>query len=353
MIFSLETFPRVGFNTLVCRSKNDNVRNPAMKYLRFVHRLWAMAFVTFSPVATAVLVDAVAATVGHEVILYSDVIGEIQGQLNEMRDTAPSQLSFDRQSETLIKETLDQAIESKILYREAQLLGIEVDDETIQERVNQLRDMYETTEQFLDELSAAGETLSDFRVRLRKRMMSQRMGLFKIREFEREVVVAETDVVEYYETHSGDFTRPERVRVRQIFIRVGGDSAQRAKAQARLNMLREELAAGADFSELAQAYSQAPGAEDGGVIGWQQRGDLVQELEDAVFALNVGEVTRAVETRGGLHILRLDQKQFAGLAPLEEVRTEIEPLLRSKGAEQRYLKWIGDLRKRSHVRVFM
>jgi len=115
-------------------------------------------------------------------------------------------------------------------------------------------------------------------------------------------------------------------------------------------MIRRELDAGADFAELARAHSEDVFAEDGGSMGWIERGLLQESLEDAAFALQPGETTAILETSIGLHLMRVDERREEGQRTLDEVRSEIEPLLRAEAAEKRYQIWMTDLRKRSRRR---
>jgi peptidyl-prolyl cis-trans isomerase SurA len=311
-----------------------------------------IAFLLGGGVVGAELVDAVAATVGNEVILYSEIIAQIQSSLDDLRRTAPSREAFESQADALVLQTLEEAIESKILLREALLLGIQVTNEEVDASIEQFRRELGSNEAFMKALQDAGETLSDFRERQRKRLLAGRMYYGKLRDLEKQVIVTEADVAQYYEERRGEFERPEEVRVRQIFL-VARSEEDRAKAKARLELLREEIAAGADFAELAKAHSQAPGAEEGGIIGWLRRGDLVPELESAAFGLQKGEVSGVVETANGAHLLKVDERRDAGLRTLEQVRVDIEPLLRSQRAQERYDRWMEELRKRSRVRIFL
>lgn len=309
-------------------------------------------FLLYGAAVHAELVDAVAATVGNEVILYSEIIAQIQSSLDELRRSAPSREAFESQADALMLQTLEEAIESKILLREALLLGVQVTSEEVDASIEQFRRELGSNEAFMKALEDAGETLSDFRERQRKRLLAGRMYYGKLRDLEKQVIVTEEDVAKYYEGRRSDFERPEEVRVRQIFL-IARSEEDRAKARARLELLREEIAAGADFAELAKAHSQAPGAEEGGIIGWLRRGDLVPELESAAFGLQKGEVSEVIESSNGLHLLKVEDRREAGLRTLEQVRVEIEPLLRSQLAQERYKRWMEELRKRSRVRIFL
>ncbi len=320
---------------------------PAVLALVLVALAWA------SGQAWAEVVDQVVATVDTEAILLSDIMAEIGPQVNDLRRDAPNQEAFNTAVQDKVRATLDQAIENKVLLREAQLTGITVDDETVEKRLEEYKKLFDSNEDFLNELESAGETLSDLRTRLRKQMLARKMAIRKMDEFKGGIVVSESEVAQYYEDRKDVFRHPERVRCYQIFVGASADMNERAVAKARLEQLRDEINAGTDFGELAVEYSQAPGAEDGGLIGWVERGDLVKPLETAVFNLEPGQVSDIVETDTGFHLLTIDKKEVAGLATLDEVRKDIEPAIREEAARERYAKWMEELKKRSRVRVFI
>ncbi len=305
-----------------------------------------------SPVG-AEIIDSIWATVGNEVILRSDILREIAPQLNALRAEVFSEDEFKHRAEQRMEQALTQAIENKILLREALLAGLEITEDQVEERIDIIRDRYETNKAFLQELQGAGETMSDFRERVRKQILAISMGMRKRRQFEEQAVVSESQVAQYYEDHKEEFAHPERVLLFRIFLAADEDTNERAKARARLSTLIDELSSGADFAALAKAYSEGPEAENGGRVGWITRGDLVKELDRVAFELAPGEVSGIVETEYGLHLLMVKDKQGGGVPSLDKARIEIEPILRKQEAQQRYEEWISELRKRSRVRVFI
>jgi parvulin-like peptidyl-prolyl isomerase len=303
-------------------------------------------------VAEAEMIDSVLATVNTEVILFSDVMNSIAPAVRETQLRARSAEEFDRDVQALLAAGLDQAIENKILLREATLAGLDVDDETVEKRLAEFKERFPSNEAFLEELARSGNTVGDLRSHLREQLLARHMAVAKRNALEKDVVVSEEEVGVYYESHQEEFLHPARVRCRQIFLAAGSDSRERTVARARLEELKRDIETGADFSRLATAYSEAPGADQGGLIGWVRQGDLVSALEEAAFALQEGEVSGEVETAGGFHLLRVEAKEEAGLASLDEVRAMIEPALRSQGADEQYHEWLSELRTRSRVRVF-
>src|SRR5690606_11334995 len=206
-------------------------------------------------------------------------------------------------------------------------------------------------EAFLKDLELYGETQTDLRNSFRDRLMALRMAARKIDELSRQVVVSESEVAQYYQDHPEEFLQQESVRVRQIFLPVeAGENA--AVVRARLEQWKEELEAGADFAELAKAHSKGPSAAEGGIVGWVERGDLEEALDAAAFSLQPGQVSDIIETAHGLHLLKVEERRDAGSIPLEQARAVIEPRLRAQAAQERYEKWMNELRQRSNVQIF-
>ena len=99
--------------------------------------------------------------------------------------------------------------------------------------------------------------------------------------------------------------------------------------------LIDELAAGADFAELARANSTGPSGPNGGALGWFTAGMMVPSFEEAVFALQVGEVSAPVQTQFGWHVVILNDSREQAAPALEDVRAELIEGLRRARVEAR------------------
>lgn len=115
-----------------------------------------------------------------------------------------------------------------------------------------------------------------------------------------------------------------------------------ADAEERAAHLIAALQSGADFAVLASAHSDCPSSSEGGALGQLRRGDLGSELEEALLALDVGEIApAAIRTKFGWHIVRLDRRGEARRASYEAVRDVISSALRERAgvaAAARYLR---------------
>lgn len=301
-------------------------------------------------VARAELVDQVAATVDKEAILMSDLMEEVGTQLRELRAQATSQADLDRIITEKLRQTLDQAIDNRLLLREGQLAGIPIEDTTVDQRFEEMKN---GNDNFNAELERMGLSVADVKDRIKKQMIARTMAVRKTAELEKGIAISESEVAQYYQDNKEKFTHAERSRCSQIFLPASNDLAERDKVKAQAEQLKDEINNGADFADLAIEHSKAPGAEDGGIIGWVQKGDLVGKLDEAAFTLAEGEVSDVIESDQGFHIIKVEKKEAAGEATLDEVRKDIEPELRRAAAAEKFKKWMEDLRKRSKVQVFI
>jgi peptidyl-prolyl cis-trans isomerase C len=96
-----------------------------------------------------------------------------------------------------------------------------------------------------------------------------------------------------------------------------------------------QLAEGADFAELAAENSIGPSGPNGGALGWFTAGMMVPEFEEAVFALEPGEVSAPVQTQFGWHVVLLNETREQAAPALEDVAAELEEGLRRARVDAR------------------
>lgn len=87
--------------------------------------------------------------------------------------------------------------------------------------------------------------------------------------------------------------------------------------------LKEEIDAGADFAEMAREHSTGPSGPNGGDLGWFGPGMMVAPFEEAVVALEPGQVSDPVETQFGWHLIKLNDTRQQALPTLDEIRDEL------------------------------
>jgi peptidyl-prolyl cis-trans isomerase D len=165
------------------------------------------------------------------------------------------------------------------------------------------------------------------------------------------VQVTRDELQAYYDQHRDQYRVAEQVKVSHILIKtpLAGpdgkiDDKGVAAAQERAQDLLKQIKGGANFEELAKKYSEDPGsAKVGGSLGWIGKGRTVPEFEKAAFSLPKGQISDLVKSSYGFHIIRVDDKQDAHMKTLDEVKAEIEPVLKQQKAQEMVQKQAEDL----------
>ena len=121
------------------------------------------------------------------------------------------------------------------------------------------------------------------------------------------------------------------------------------EARMKLNNLRERIANGEDFAELARAHSEdAATAASGGDLGWVNPGQLVPDFEKAMDALKPGEVSAPVQTPFGLHLIQVQERRERDVSQ-ERLRASARQQIHARKADERYEQWVRQLRDEAFV----
>jgi peptidyl-prolyl cis-trans isomerase D len=165
------------------------------------------------------------------------------------------------------------------------------------------------------------------------------------------VQVTHDDLQSYYNQHRDQYRVPEQAKVSHILIKTPlpgpdgkVDEKGVAEAQKRAEDLLKQLKAGAKFEDLAKKYSEDPGsAKEGGSLGWIGKGRTVPEFEKVAFSLPKGQISDLVKSSYGFHIIRVDDRQDAHMKTLDEVKGEIEPVVKQQKTQEMAQKRAEDL----------
>jgi peptidyl-prolyl cis-trans isomerase D len=154
--------------------------------------------------------------------------------------------------------------------------------------------------------------------------------------------VTQQDLQSHYDQHRDEYRVPEQVNVRHILIKspLPGpdgkvDPKEQDAARAKAQDVLKQVKAGGNFADLAKKYSDDPGsAKNGGSLGFIGKGRTVPEFEKAAFSLPKGGTSDLVQSSYGFHIIHVDDKQDAHLKSVDEIKGQIEPLIKQQKAGQ-------------------
>lgn len=226
-------------------------------------------------------------------------------------------------------QVLDRLIDEELLYQEARKRGLLAGSDVVEAEIAQARSQFPTPEGFAEALAKSQLTEESLRV-----VIARNLGIQNLVEkgIAPGVTITAAEVTQLYEANAESFAIPEQVRARHILVEFGetdDDAAKKAK-RAKAEGLLAQLKGGASFEELARGNSDCPSAAEGGDLGLFERGQMVPEFDAAAFALKTGETSGIVETEYGYHIIRLEERQAAGMIPEQEAAPQITEYLRSR-----------------------
>ncbi len=256
------------------------------------------------------LIDGIAAIVGENIILYSEV--------NQFAFEISQQSGVDIYQNpdlfvSIQQDALKELINSKIILLQAEDDSIEVSERNVETTLNQQIENYvqmagskEMLEMYFDTpMKKIRELLYE---RIKSSMVSQQLQSEKFSK----IKISRPEVVKYYETNKDSLPDlPERIDVNHILITEKPSPVSKQQTYEHLMSIRNDILDGKiSFEDAAREYSQDPGsAEDGGDLGFMPKGTFVLEFEKAAHSLEPGELSEPVETQFGYHLIQSVEKR--------------------------------------------
>lgn len=141
----------------------------------------------------------------------------------------------------------------------------------------------------------------------------------------------------------------EQTHARHILIKVN-EVVSESEARHKLESLRERIKHGESFAELARLFSQDGSASKGGDLGWIYPGDTVPEFEQAMNLLAPGEISQAVQSPFGFHLIEVIERRVQDVSN-ERQRAAARQTLRERKREEAYQDWLRQARDRAYVEI--
>ncbi len=327
-----------------------------MKSLRFM--AIAAAFIldlNARPVLAQKILDEIIARVGNDIILkseYESARKALRDDLSQQQGLQGAQLEqvFQQQSKDLLRNLIDDSL----LVQQAKELGISGDLEVIkqEERMRQEHNRTNPKEPInsIEELEKAISqqmSLDDFKIRIKTQYLRNQV---LSREVYGRVIVTNEEMRTYYDEHKKDFDRPQGVHIREISVSTQGMAPDEAAAQRKkLEDAVGSIKKGSDFIEVAQKYSESETAQNGGDLGFFEKGQLSKDVEDVIGKLEKGGVSDIIKTSSGFMVLQLEDRHPGGILPFESAQNEISGSLFNQKALPKIREYLNKLRSEGFV----
>ena len=172
------------------------------------------------------------------------------------------------------------------------------------------------------------------------------------REILDKISVTDDDVKEYYEAHPDEFKEPERIKARQILIKVEPNATQEvwAKAEAKAKKLKKQIDNGADFAKLAKEHSDDTLSRRWGrSLGYFTRENIPKGFPDTVFSLDVGDVIGPIKCAQGYRIIKVEAKKPEQIKAFNRVKGSLKRKLRQEKQKAVFDEVLARLKKKHKV----
>jgi peptidyl-prolyl cis-trans isomerase C len=257
------------------------------------------------------------------------------------------------QRDRVYRGVLDQMIGFRLLIQETKTRKMVVPAGELDKRVEQIRSRFPTEEAFKQALDEQKVTVEELRTDAQNDIL---VGTMLQAEVAPKVTVTPEQINDFYQKNPAQFQQPERVRASHILISFPQNADEAAKTTARTKAaeILKEVKAGKDFAALAKQHSTDPGSgQNGGDLGFFQKGQMVPPFEQAAFALKPGETSDLVESQFGIHIIRMVDRQPGRTVPIDEVRPKIQQYLEGQGRQQQTQVFVDALRAKGKIEIFI
>ncbi|MBT8423119.1 MAG: peptidylprolyl isomerase, partial [Gammaproteobacteria bacterium] len=251
---------------------------------------------------SGVLVDGIAAVVNDGVVLLSELDEQtmlIVQRLRAENTELPPQ-------EVLVPQVLERLIITELQLQNARLAGITVPDSMLNRALADVARRNGTTLGDLPAMLAAdGIDYNMYRKELRQQLTIEQL---RQREVISRIGVSPRELDEHIEREQGSAYRFNRYKISHILISVSAAATpdEIDSAQAKARDIYDQLQDGADFAQLAIAYSDAQNALEGGSMGWRNGESLPTLFAEVAPQLAEGEVSAPVRSPSGFHLILVE-----------------------------------------------
>lgn len=262
---------------------------------------WILSCLVAAPAATAQTVEGIAAVVNDEPITTYDVRNRMRLIISSA-GIEPTEEMLERIQEQAMRGLVEESLQ----LQEARQYEIEVDDAEVNASLSDQAARNGTTlEQIESELAASGISIDTLRRQVRAEIAWQIMvsGRYRSR-----VRVSDYQIETALARQAEAAAKPQ-YQLAEILVEVSLSEGGEDAAVQRIQGLYQMMGQGIAFPNIAEQFSDAPSASNGGFLGWVNESSLVPQVAEVLAQMSEGSVTNPIRVPGGFQILALISKR--------------------------------------------
>ncbi len=313
--------------------------------------LAALGFALIAGSASAAdLVEAIVVRVGDRIITTTQYQRRLRDTFNEIEETVPPEERAARKAD--VRKNLVNELVSELLIKDrADRMGITVSEPEMKDAIARLKNQYNITTdaQFDESLSKSGLTRAEMEARLRDTLVTNKVFGRELRSRQE---MPDRELREKYDREKERYRLPERAHLREIIVLRPESPVMADLARRRADELAlQAKTAGADFAKIASTSSESATKEKGGELGEVTRGELLADLDKAVFNAPAGAILGPIETKSAWHILKVEQRLPSEVPAFESLKERLRKDATDETYQRDYKTYIERLRKDAFIQV--
>ena len=193
-----------------------------------------------------------------------------------------------------------------------------------------------------------GKTLEELKQEIENQIKITKLVNTEVRA---KILISQSEMEEYYQSHLPDYQEKDEVSARHILLAVPEDALPQEEARVKQKAQRiiTQINQGADCQELMKSVSVLPGHSVGD-LGYINLGELLPQLEQAIWDSTPGEVT-LVRTHLGYHVVQVTDRKTHTLENDPQIKQAIEGILFKQKFNQQSQDWLNELRQRATIEI--
>src|SRR5436309_2490549 len=296
----------------------------------------------------AQLVEAIVIRVGDRIITRTQYVKRLHDGFAEIEQTAaPSEVAAKKAE--LQKGLSNDLIAELLIKDRADRLGITISSEELKDATGRLMAQYglKSQAEFEDSLRKSGMTPADMEARLRETLLMNKVFGRELRNREE---LTDKELRERYDREKERYRLPERAHLREVVILRPDSAAQIDAARQRANDVARR-AKTEDFAKLASELSESGTKSKGGDLGDVARGELLPDLDKAVFNSPAGTVIGPLESKSAWHILKVETRLPSEVPAFESVKERLRKDASDDAWQRDHKAYIDRLRTDAYITI--
>jgi parvulin-like peptidyl-prolyl isomerase len=293
------------------------------------------------------VIERIVAKVNGKIITKTELDREVQNILEQL-GPAPTPQEEERRLAELRVQILEGMIDNMLVLQLAEERGLQVPPRYFEEwKANVMKEMnIESEEELVRQMQLQGISIKDFKEQWEEGLLIQEIRRIEV---DNKVSVSEPEIDKYYQEHITEYTEPAKVRLREIVVRFEAstefDAAEKAKR------VHQDLLQGASFAEVARLHSDSSSRDAGGDLGFFEKGELAEPLNEVAFSLSPGEVSEVIRMGSAYYIIQVEERTEEQTLPVEDVRKNIADAIFQEKMKEQSKKYLARLREHAIIEI--